>query len=59
MRQITINVDDNVRAISVTTFSDFETYHNINAMAFDIKDTDEITMPKHEPIEDDFSAIAN
>lgn len=46
MRKITLNVDDNAKVISVTTFSDFETYCNANTMAFDIRNTDEITMPE-------------
>lgn len=49
MRKITINVDDNTKVISVTTFSDFEAYANANAMAFDVRDTDEVTMPECRP----------
>lgn len=46
MRKITINVDDNAKVISVTTFNDFDTYCNANAMAFDIRNVDEVTMPE-------------
>lgn len=52
MRKITINVDDNAKVMSVTTFNDFETYCNANAMAFDIRDTDEVTMPKCKLMEE-------
>ena len=52
MKKITVNVDNNTKVISVTTFSDFETYHNINTMAFDVRDTDEVTMPECKPIKE-------
>lgn len=52
MRKITINVDDNAKIMSVTTFNDFETYCNANAMAFDIRGTDEVTMPECKPMEE-------
>lgn len=49
MRKITINVDDNTKVISVTTFSDFDSYTHVNAMAFDVRDADEVTMPEYIP----------
>lgn len=52
MKKITINVDDNAKVMSVTTFNDFEAYYNANATAFDIRDVDEVTMPECKPMEE-------
>lgn len=52
MRKIIVNVDDNTKVLSITTFSDFTTYHNINAAAFDIRNTDEVTIPECVPMKE-------
>lgn len=45
MRKITLNVDDNTKIISFTTFSEFITHNNANAMARGVHHLRSRTMP--------------
>lgn len=52
MKEIKLYVDDSIIGISVTQISDKGKYININATAFDVRDTNVVQMPEVIPCQD-------
>lgn len=47
MRKIILMVEDETEILCVTTISDNKTYKRVNATAFDVRNTNKVTMPEY------------
>lgn len=46
MKKVTLFIDDDAAAMSITTVSDKGSYKNVSAMAFDVRNETEFRMPR-------------